>query len=133
MAHVEQAIRTMLRTASALSSIPDARFTYGFRPELTANALPAVVFTVSDMQNMTLGGTQKRLRLTVHLVHETVNEATELADEVRSCVAPGTHNSFVFGATVFQSYNVQEPIVADGDEAQPAVITHEYDLYYTEP
>lgn len=133
MAHVEKAIRTMLKDATALSAIPDARFTYGFRPELTANNLPAVVFTVADMQNATLGGTLKRIRLTVNLVHTTVNEATELADEVRSCVAPGTHNGFVFEATVFQSYNVQEPIVADGDEAQPAVITTEFDLYYREP
>jgi hypothetical protein len=133
MAHIEQAVRKMLRDASALSSIPDARFTYGFRPELTANTFPAVVFTVSDMQNQTLDGSQKRVRLTVHLVHATVNEATELADEVRQCVAPGTYNSFVIGATVFQSYNVQEPVVGDGDEAQPAIITHDYDLYYREP
>lgn len=132
MAHVEQAIRTMLRQATALSAIPDARFTYGFRPELQ-NTLPAVVFTVADMQNATLGGTLKRIRLTVNLVHTTVNEATELADELRACVRTGTFNSFVFEATVFQSYNVQEPIVADGDEAQPAVITTEFDLYYREP
>jgi hypothetical protein len=133
MAHIEQAIRTMLRTATALSEIADENFTYAYRPQLSAGVFPAVTYTVTQRENATLGGTLQKVTVEASLVHETLDLASEKAAELRDCFAPGTHNSFVIEACVLQSSALEEPILSDGDEQQPAVYTCTYEIYYREP
>jgi hypothetical protein len=127
---VEEAIRHMLTTGPALS-VPDARITYGYR--LQFDALPVIVFNVTAVETVTVGGAPSRIAtVEFRAVALEVADAIDIAQELRDKVAAGTHNGVNFSAVIWENRVADEPAPEMGDEQGPATVTATAQLYYTE-
>lgn len=127
---VEEAIRQMLTTGPALS-VPDARITFGYR--LQFDALPAIVFNVTSIETVSIGGSPDRVAtVEFRAVALEVADAIDIAQELRDKVAPGTHQGTQFTAVVWENRVADEPAPEMGDEQGPATVTATAQLYYLE-
>ena len=128
MPSIEESVRTMLTSSTALSGgIPDARITFGYR--LQSSVLPAVTFSLQDAVPASLDG-ERSVDIEVSYIAATALEAAEAEPDVRAAIRSGTFSTNRINAAVFTGSRVDEPITADGDEQQPAVLVCNATLYY---
>lgn len=128
MPSIEESVRTMLTSSTALSGgIPDARITFGYR--LQSSVLPAVTFSLQDAVPASLDG-ERSVDIEVSYIAATALEAAEAEPDVRAAIRSGTFSTNRINAAVFTGSRVDEPITADGDEQQPAVLVCTATLYY---
>lgn len=128
---LESATRAMLTAGSTINLVPDARITHGYR--LQDSALPAVTFELEQTEVMTIGSTPLRgAQLQVAAIADTTLDAIAIGAQVRSACVAGTFDSIVFEAVYEIGFSVQPAVVGDGDEAEPAVYTLNFQIAYTE-
>ena len=127
MASIEESVRTMLTSSTALSSIPDARITFGYR--LYNTALPAITFTLQESEFATLGGDMRVAQAEFAYVCNTALQAAEAEPDMRAAIRNGTfdNNDLV---CLFGSCRVDEPVTGDGDEQQPAQLIVTATIYF---
>lgn len=132
MAHeVEEAIRNMLVTGLPALSVPGARVTFGYR--LQFDALPAIVFNVTGIETVAIGGSPDRIAsVEFRSIALEVADALDIAHEIRTKVAPGTHQGVTFSAIVWENRVAEERAAELGDEQGPAVAVATAQFYYTE-
>lgn len=129
MPSIEESVRTMLTSSTALSGgIPDARITFGYR--LQSSVLPAVTFSLQEAAGATLDNDQRMVDIEVSYIAATALAAAEAEPDVRAAIRSGTFSTNKINAAIFTGSRVEEPITADGDEQQPAVLVCTATLYY---
>lgn len=129
MPSFEESVRTMLTSSSHLSGpIPDARITFGYR--LQSSVLPAVTFTLGEAVPATLDATERQVDIEVSYIAATALDAAEAEPNVRRAIRAGTFDTNKINAAVFTGSRVEEPVTADGDEQQPAVLVCTATLYF---
>jgi len=127
MASIEESVRTMLTSSTALSSIPDARITFGYR--LYNTALPAITFTLQESEFATLGGDMRVAQAEFAYVCNTALQAAEAEPDMRAAIRNGTFDNNAL-VCLFGSCRVEEPVTGDGDEQQPAQLIVTATIYY---
>jgi hypothetical protein len=128
---LESATRAMLTAGSTISLVPDARVTHGYR--LQDSVLPAVTFELEQTEVMTIGGSPLRgAQLQVAAIADTTLDALAIGAQIRAACVAGTYDSIVFEAVHEVGFSVQPAVVGDGDEAEPAVYTLNFQIAYTE-
>ena len=127
MASIEESVRTMLTSSTALSSIPDARITFGYR--LYNTALPAITFTLQESEFATLGGDMRVAQAEFAYVCNTALQAAEAEPDMRAAIRDGTFDNNVL-VCLFGSCRVDEPVTGDGDEQQPAQLIVTATIYF---
>jgi hypothetical protein len=127
---VEEAIRHMLTTGPNMS-VPDARITFGYR--LQFDALPAIVFNVTGIETVGIGGSPHRVAsVEFRAIALEVADALDIAEEIRNKVAPGTHQGVTFDAILWENRVAEERAAELGDEQGPAVGLATAQFYYLE-
>jgi hypothetical protein len=127
----ESAVRTMLTTGSTISLVPDARITLGYR--LQDSALPAITYDCQTTELTTIGATPERSAVVdVRAIAVQSLDAIAISEQIRNACVAGTYSSIVFSAVVEIGRQLDDAVVSDGDEAQPAEHTNSYLIYYTE-
>jgi hypothetical protein len=127
---IESAVRTMLTGYGSLT-VPDDRITHGYR--LQSSALPAITFELDQTQYESIATNSDPLQsatVELRLIANTSEEALSYETAIRGAIRTGTFNSIVFRAVVLQGRQLESPVVADGDEAQPAQLMFRFDVYY---
>lgn len=127
MASIEESVRTMLTSSTALSSIPDARITFGYR--LYNTALPAITFTLQESEFATLGGDMRVAQAEFAYVCNTALQAAEAEPDMRAAIRNGTFDNNAL-VCLFGSCRVEEPVTGDGDEQQPAQLIVTATIYF---
>lgn len=129
MPSFEESVREMLTSSTALSGgIPDARITFGYR--LQSTVLPAVTYTLQEAVPATLGGAERTVDIEVSYIAATALAAAEAEPDVRAAIRTGTFATNKVNAAIFTGSRVDEPVTADGDEQQPAVLVCTATLYF---
>jgi hypothetical protein len=128
---VEEAIRHMLITSPPALSVPDARVTFGYR--LQFDALPAIVFNVTGIETVGIGGSPHRVAsVEFRAIALEVADALDIVQEIRDKVDPGTHNGVTFDAILWENRVAEERAAELGDEQGPAVGLATAQFYYLE-
>lgn len=127
MASIEESVRTMLTSATALNGIPNERITFGYR--LYNTALPAITFTLQQSQFATLDGGTRTCEAEFAYVCDTALQAAEAEPDMRAAVRNGKfdNNDLV---CVWTGSRVDEPVQGDGDEQQPAQLICTATIYF---
>lgn len=129
MATIETAIRAMLVSQMANTSVADARITHGYR--LQNSVLPAVTFVVDSTTCVTVNCVLNQSTVTVTGVAVTTLAANNLGADIISGFVAGTYDTIKLYAPVRTATTLDAPEVGDGDEQTPATITLTFDLYWS--
>lgn len=127
-----QSIKTMLQNGIANNIVPDANITFGKRNQ--DGGFPAVVYKIQNSEILTVGTNPLR-KATVEILcyAETAQAAQELSIYVRAGIDSGTYDGMVFQSFVNDTNNIlQEPEIANGEEANPFVSSITVDIFYKE-
>ena len=128
---LESAARALLTAGSTINLVPDARITHGYR--LQDTALPAITFELQQTEVLSIGSSPLRgAQLEVAAIADTTVDALAIGAQVRAACVAGTFDSIVFNAVQEIGFSVQPAVVGDGDEAEPAVYTLNFQLTYME-
>ena len=118
----------MLTAGSTISLVPDARITLGYR--LQDSALPAITYDCETTELTTIGATpDRRAVVNVRAIAVQSLDAIAISEQIRSACKAGTYSSIVFSAVVEIGRQLDDAVVGDGDEAQPAEHTNSCLLY----
>jgi hypothetical protein len=129
MASIETCVRAMLTSATSLNALPDARIMHGFR--LQDTILPAITFEVAQDEYMAIGSTPlKMASVELRVIASTTTSALSYESAVKSAVRTGTFDTIVVSAVDFVGRYVEPPVVADGDETEPAQLVCNFTVYY---
>ena len=128
MASVEQAVRTMLTSATSLNGLDNGAITHGYR--LFGQTLPALTFELEATADATLDGASRSVNVVASYIAATTLAAAAELDNVRDAFAAGTHDGIVFTAVVAGGHTIEETVATDGDEQSPAGLNYTCTLYY---
>lgn len=128
MPSIEESVRTMLTSYSQLNDIPNDRITFGYR--LQSTALPAITYMLQQAEFATLDGDRRIVDAEFSYICATALEAAEREPDMRAAVRTGTFTTNKISAVVWTGSRVEEPVTADGDEQQPAVLVCTATLYF---
>lgn len=128
---LESAVRDMLTAGATISLVPDARITHGFR--LQETILPAITYELGQTSRVTVGSSPLRTaELRIACIADTTLDALAIGAQVRTACTEGTYDSIQFHAVTEGGFSVEPPVVADGDESEPAVYSLTYTLTFQE-
>lgn len=121
MATIEQAVRTMLTTGTALSAagVPDVRVTHGYR--LQETALPSVTYSIESKSYADNAGPFYTANLTVNAIAVTSADALDIADAVKATLVSGTYSAINIDAVLVTDEALEPETVGIGDEQEPAM------------
>lgn len=126
-----QAIKVMLESISN-TIVTDANITFGKRNQ--DGGFPAVVYKIQNSEILTVGTNPLRKATVEILCYDlTAQAAQELSVSVRSIIDSGTYAGMDFQTFVNDTNNIlQEPEIANGEEANPFVSSITVDIFYKE-
>jgi len=131
MPSIETCVRAMITAGTSLSTagIPDARVMHGFR--LQDTILPAVTFEVAQDEYMSIGSAPLRMAsVELRVIASTTTAALSFESTIRNLIVTGTFDTIVVSAVDFVGRYVEPPVVADGDETEPAQLVCNFTVYY---
>ena len=131
MASIETCVRAMLLNGTSLATagIPDSRVMHGFR--LQDTVLPALTYEVAQDEYMAIGAAPLRMAaVELRVIATTTTAALAFESTVRNLITAGTFDTIVVSAVDFVGRYVEAPVVADGDEAEPAQLVLNFTAYY---
>lgn len=124
---IEAAVRSMLTANVTLSAYP---ITHAYR--LQDSNLPAITFEVTSNER---SATKDQWLATVDIrtIAVETSSALSMSDAVRIACVPGTFLlGFAFNAVIYRGRTVDPPTVGEGDEQQPAEVTTNIEIYWSE-